>query len=235
MTKIKKLGDLLKEAGLIDDFQLQAALSQQRNWGGKLGKILIEEEFVREEDMARVISEKLGIPHADLFEPAIPEDVVMLIKPDIAKKYQVMPAKKEARTLFLAMSDPLDIEAIDAIRFITELNVKPLLAMASEIRDAIGHYYDKEDLARRNGSKPFARRGVTSGGKMELIRGSNLNMPASEETDASSPILSEKDNLLQLLKDTSIKLDALISLLIESGVITRDKLISMLYQKKIGL
>ena len=65
MAEAKKLGELLKEAGLIDDFQLQSALSHQRAWGGKLGSILIELEFVREEDLTRVIAE---IAHA-LYQP----------------------------------------------------------------------------------------------------------------------------------------------------------------------
>ena len=236
MAEAKKIGDLLKEAGLIDDFQLQSALSHQRNWGGKLGAIFLELEFVREEDLARVIAEKLRIPYINLFEPAIPEAVFKLIKPDIAKKYQVMPAKKEAGMLFLAMSDPLDIEAIDAIRFATGLNIKPSLAMASEIRDAIRQYYDKEEVIRNKGLNPFVQRGSSSGGKMEIIRGSDLNMPKTTEgSDASSPILSKDDNAQQALTDNRMRIDALISLLIEKGLITREELVKMIYQKKMGL
>jgi type IV pilus assembly protein PilB len=67
MAEAKKLGDLLKEEGLIDDFQLQSALSHQRNWGGKLGAIFLELEFVREDDLARVIADKLRIPYINLF------------------------------------------------------------------------------------------------------------------------------------------------------------------------
>ena len=111
MAEVKKIGDMLIEAGLIDDFQLQSALSHQRNWGGKLGSVLIEMEFVREEDLARVIAEKLKTPYVNLFDPAIAPEVVKLIKPEVAKKYLVMPAKKEKGSLTLAMTDPLDIEA----------------------------------------------------------------------------------------------------------------------------
>lgn len=235
MAGEKRIGDLLKEAGLIDDFQLQSALSHQRNWGGKLGAIFLELEFVREEDLARLLAEKLRIPYINLFEPEIPEAVVRLIKPDIAKKYQVMPVKKEAGALFLAMSDPLDIEAVDAIRFATGLNIKPSLAMASEIRDAIRKYYDKEEVIRKKGLNPFVQRGSSSGGKMEIIRGSDLNMPKAAEADASSPILSKDDHAQQSLTDNRMRIDALVSLLIEKGVITREELVSMIYQKKMGL
>ncbi len=234
-TATKKLGDLLKDAGLIDDFQLDAALAHQRLWGGKLGSILIEEEFVREEDMARVISEKLHIPYINLFEPPIAEDVLKLIKPEVAKKYNVLPVKKEQRTLFLAMSDPLDIETIDTIRFITELKIQPMLAMVTEIKDALRHYYDKEQVSRTRGVRPFAHRGKTSGGKMELIRGRDINSPEPEQPEDSGSLLPKDDKAYQLLQDVNTKLDALITLLSENNVITREKLASMVYLKKIGV
>jgi type IV pilus assembly protein PilB len=233
MPEARKLGDMLKEAGLIDDFQLQSALSHQRSWGGKLGSILIELEFIREEDVARVIAEKLKIPYVNLFDPEIPEDVVKLIKSDVARKYHVMPAKKDKGALQLAMSDPFDIEAIDAIRFATGLNIKPTLGLESELRDAIRKYYDGEEIARRQ--TPSYPRAHSSGGKMEIIRGSDLNMQKTEGHGADSPILSREESAQQALTDSRIRFDALTALLIEKGLITREELVSMIYQKKIGL
>jgi MshEN domain len=235
MAEMKKLGDMLKEAGLIDDFQLQSALSHQRNWGGKLGHILVELEFVREEDIAQVVSEKLKIPYVNLFEPEIQESIVKLLKPDIAKKYHVMPAGKEKGSLILAMSDPLDIEAIDEIRFITGLSIKPVLSMKAEIKDAISKYYDGEEITRDASKALFHVRSHSGVGKMEIIRGSDLNMPRASESDESSPILSRDESINRSLQDSKLRIDALISLLIEKGVFTREDLVSMIYQKKMGL
>ncbi len=235
MTAVKKLGDMLKESGLIDDFQLESALSHQRNWGGKLGTILVEMEFAREEEIARVISEKLRIPYVNLFEPEIPEDVISLLKTEVAKKYHVVPAKKEKTTLILAMSDPLDIEAIDAIRFVTSLNVKPALAMESEIQDAIKKYYEGAEIVRKSPEAPLLHRAHSTGGKMELIHGSDLSMAKRSQNDDSSSILSKEETLQQALQDNKIRVDALITLLIEKDFITRDELFNMIYQKKLGL
>jgi type IV pilus assembly protein PilB len=233
MTAVKKLGDMLKDAGLIDDFQLESALSHQRNWGGKLGTILVELEFVREEEIARVISENLRIPYVNLFEPEIPESVINLLKTEVAKKYHVIPAKKEKTTLILAMSDPLDIEAIDAIRFVTNLNIKPALAMETEIQNAIKKYYEGEEIVRKSPETPLYHRAHTTGGKMELIRGSDLSM--AKQNDESSPILSKDETLQQALQDNKMRVDALITLLIEKEFITREELVNMIYQKKLGL
>ncbi len=234
MAEAKKLGELLMEAGLIDDFQLASALSHQRNWGGKLGSILVEMEFAREEDVARVIAEKLNTPYADLFESEIPDAVFRLIRPDIAKKYVVMPIRKEStNVLTVAMSNPLDIEVIDTLRFATNLKITPALALESEIKLAIRKYYDGETIMR----KPRAPKEVSkpSSGKMEIIRGSDLSMPKTQPVDTSGSIFSKEEMFQQAMADNKIRMDALISLLIEKGIISRDELVSMIYQKKLGL
>jgi type IV pilus assembly protein PilB len=235
MAEAKKIGDMLIEAGYIDEFQLQSALSHQRNWGGKLGHILIELEFIREEELARVIAEKLKIPYVNLFEPVVPENVIQLIKPEVAKKYHVVPAKKDKGMIMLAMVDPLDIEAIDAIRFATGLNIKPSLALESEIRDAIRKYYDGEEVVRKQPKVPFHQRMHSTEGKMEIIRGSDLSMPKPEAGGANSPLLSREESVNQALQDNRMRLDALSTLLIEKGLITREELVSMIYQKKMGV
>lgn len=229
----KKLGDMLIQAGLIDDFQLQTALSHQRNWGGKLGSILVELEFVHEEEIARVMSEQLHIPYINMFDPEIPEVVVKMIKPEIAKKYQAIPVKKEGGTLVLAMFDPLDMQALDEIRFITGLPIKPSLAMRSEITDAIRKYYDGEHVDRTQVKSLYHRRD-NAAGKMEIIRGRDPISPNKSGSDNASPF--PKDSTAeQALADTKLRLDALVALLIEKKMITREELVSMIYQKKIGL
>jgi type IV pilus assembly protein PilB len=235
MPEAKKLGEMLKDAGLLDDFQLSSALSHQRSWGGKLGKVLMELEFVREEDIARIMGEKLKIPYINLFEPEIDEHVIRLVKADIAKKYSAVPARREKGMLMLAMSDPLDIGAIDEIRFITGLNIKPTIAMESEIQDAIKKYYDHEEVVREKTLKPFYQRAHSSGGKMEIIHGSDLNMPKAEQADEKSPVLSKEETAQQALQDCKVRIDALTTLLIEKGIISRDEIVSMIYQKKMGL
>ncbi len=233
MAEKKKIGDVLKEAGLIDDFQLGSALSHQRNWGGKLGSILVELGFVQEAELARMLAERLHLPYANLFDPEIPEAIINLIKPEIAKKYQVMPVKKDGKSLVLAMADPMDLEAIDAIRFATGSNITPALAMGSEIGDAIKKYYDHEQVTRKPKTDGPVQKSPS--GKMEIIRGSDLSMPKSRKADAESPILSREDAAQQTQADLKVRLDALITVLIEKGLVSREELVNMIYQKKMGL
>ena len=231
MAERKKVGDLLKETGLIDDFQLEAALSHQRNWGGKLGSILVELEFAREEDIARVIAEKLNIPYENLFEPELPDEAIKLLKADMAKKFGVMPVRKEANSLVLAMSDPMDIETMDNIRFITGLNIKPVLAMASEIRDAIRKYYDGEHIARAE--KTAFRESVTKSNKLEIVR----EIPDISATEYNQQFQQQNDfqTLRQDVSNQKILIDALLALLMEKEFFSRDELAKLIEQKKMGL
>jgi hypothetical protein len=230
MAERKKMGDLLKEAGLIDDFQLEAALSHQRNWGGKLGSIIVELEFAREEDIARVISEKMGVPYINLFEPELSPDIFKVLKADMAKKFGVVPVRKEANTLVLAMSDPMDIETMDNIRFITGLSIKPVLSMSSEIKDAIRKYYDGEPVTRQ--SKASFRESATQSSKLELVR----QMPDISTTEWSQQNQQQDtQSFRQDLAAQKIVIEALTTLLIEKQFFTRDELAKLIEQKKLGL
>lgn len=231
MAAVKKLGDMLKDAGLIDDFQLQTALSHQRNWGGKLGAILIELAFVKEEDMSGVISRKLQIPYVNLFDPEISPEAFKLIKPEIAKKYHVVPVKKEGTSLVLAMQDPFDIEATDEVRFITGLTIKPALSLESEIRDAIRKYYDGEIVVRQQAQSPF-QPGASPDGEMEVFHGVDLTMQQEVTPAASSPARFGDATGQQVQGDDRMRLDALITLLMKKGLITREELFSMFQSKK---
>jgi len=231
MAEQKKLGDLLKEAGLIDDFQLEAALSHQRNWGGKLGSIIVELEFAREGDIARVISEKMGVPYINLFEPELSPDIFKVLKADMAKKFGVVPVRKEANTLVLAMADPLDIATMDNIRFITGLSIKPVLSMASEFKDAIRKYYDGEPVTRK--SKASFRESGGQASKLELVR----EMPDISTTEWNQQFQQQPDvqSIRQDLATQKIVIEALTTLLIEKKFVTRDELVKLIEQKKLGI
>jgi len=234
MAERKKLGDLLKEAGLIDDFQLEAALSHQRNWGGKLGAIIVELEFAREEDIARVISEKMGVPYVNLFEPELSPDVLKLLKADMAKKFGVIPVKKEANALILAMSDPMDFETMDNVRFITGLTIKPVLSMAAEIKDAIRKYYDGEPVTRK--ATTTFRESAKKSTRLEIVREvPDLATAEFNQQSMQQSIVQDSSALRQDIATQKVIIDALTTLLIEKDFFTRDELAKIIEQKKMGL
>ncbi len=235
MTQKKRIGEILKEAGLIDDFQLQSALSHQKNWGGKLGAILVEMGFVQERDIDRLLSQQLHVPFVDLFDSPVPPAVLKVIKPDVAKKYTIIPVRKEGDAVLVAMADPQDIRTLDEIRFITGLSLRPALAPEADIKDAIRKYYDHEEIIRREKVPAFKPERETR--PMEIIRESERTVAAepAEQPRHAGPDQPMEMPLRQELASVKLHIEALITLLLERGLISRDELVRIIEHKKIGL
>lgn len=140
----KKLGDLLVEAGFINESQLDNVIKIQKRTGDKLSKVLVEQGYVKEEQIMKALEFQLGIPHVDLQRIFIDLDVAKLIPEQLAKRHAVLPIKKDEDEIHVAMADPLNIFAIDDIKLITKYNVKPLIASENEILKAIDKVFGNE-------------------------------------------------------------------------------------------
>ena len=141
---VKKLGDLLVEAGLITKEQLQEALEVQKKDNERLGTILVKLGYLTEEEITSFLSKQYGIPAVNLEHFEISEDVIKRIPSDIARKYMLIPITRTGSTLTVAMADPTNIYALDDIKFLTGLNVEPVVASELSIKKAIDKYYGSE-------------------------------------------------------------------------------------------
>ena len=142
--KKKRLGDILVDANLITEDQLNYALQMQKTTGKKLGEVLTEEEIVSEKEIIEVLELQLGIPHMDLNKFFINPEITKLIDEKVARRYNIIPISKSGNVITLAMSDPLNIFAIDDVKVITGLEVKPVISVAKDIESAIDNYYENE-------------------------------------------------------------------------------------------
>jgi MshEN domain len=141
----KRLGDMLVEEGLIDEFQLTSALAAQRKWGGRLGTNLIRMEFLGEDDLIRFLSRKLGLPAVDFSTVDISPNVLATVSEEFARENSVLPISIKKNSgldhLYLAMSEPTNIPVIDEVRAKTGMNVKPVVASDSGLNEAINVFY----------------------------------------------------------------------------------------------
>ena len=136
-----KLGELLIKAQLLDDAQLEQALEEQKQTGGRLGEHLVRLGFVTEEDILDCLSQQYGVPSINLRHFEIDESIIRLIPSDVARKYQFIPVSKTGATLTVAMADPTNVFAMDDITFITGYRVEPVVASEEALREAIDKYY----------------------------------------------------------------------------------------------
>lgn len=136
-----KLGEILVRENLITSQQLREALEYQRSNGGRLGSNLVKLGIISDDVITAVLSRQYGVPsiNLDLFQ--IEEETIKLISHEVALKYSVLPISKVGATLTLAMADPTNVFAMDDIKFMTGLNVEPVIASEASLQIAIGKYY----------------------------------------------------------------------------------------------
>ncbi len=140
-----KLGDLLLENNKISKKQLNHALTKQQKSNSRLGEILVELNYVTEEDILTAVSQRLAIPKIALSSLVIDPSVIKMVPVNIARRYSLIPIFSIGNSLTLAMEDPLNIIAIDEINFLTKLTIKRAIASRTEILNAIDRFYSVAD------------------------------------------------------------------------------------------
>lgn len=132
------------EAGIISEGQLQKALELQEKDGGKLGKILIDNNFVTESQVMEVLEFQLGIPFIDLNEIDISPEIQRLIPYQLIYRHNVVPVKLELTLLYVAMDDPLNFIAIEDLRMATNYEIVPVISFSEAIKSTINRLYGSE-------------------------------------------------------------------------------------------
>ena len=140
----KRLIEALKESNLISQEKVDEAIEIQKAKGGNLGGILVSKGFIKEKDLAVLLSQSLNLPMLNLFRFKIDPEIIKLIPEKLAKQYHVIPVSRMGNNITLCMSDPLNIFAIDDIKALTNYNIDPIISTEKEITDAIHNYYGAE-------------------------------------------------------------------------------------------
>jgi len=137
----KRFGELLVDAGKITKGQLEEALKIHKEKNKKIGEVLLENGYVTNEQIIETLETQLGIPYVDLSVYIIDDDVPEIISERMARRYGIIPIKIEGNSILLAMSDPLDIYAMDDVSLATGYEVKPVIATYALIEKAIDKYF----------------------------------------------------------------------------------------------
>ncbi|HPQ42874.1 MAG TPA: ATPase, T2SS/T4P/T4SS family [Syntrophales bacterium] len=167
----KKLGEMLMDAGLLTEEQLNQALVGQRKTGLKLGQYLVQEGWFREEQIISQISQQLNIERYIPGNYPIDQSLAHLIPFDMAQKYQIAPIRKRLHLLTLAMADPMDIGAIDYTEMLTNMEVMPVICSEKEINQLITLTY-----------------GTQAGGLQQVLKGIE-----EVETEEETTVQAETD------------------------------------------
>jgi type II secretory ATPase GspE/PulE/Tfp pilus assembly ATPase PilB-like protein len=139
-----RLGEVLIEAGLADPHDIEFALAEQRRRGGKrIGQILVEMNLVSEIDLTMTLAKKFQLPFVDLDTCSINLSAVDELPREFVEKHKILPIDSDARTLTVAMSDPLAVDAIDSVRMLTKKIIGEVVATPSQLDKYIPTYLDQ--------------------------------------------------------------------------------------------
>lgn len=226
MAKKKRLGEVLIDAGLINDTQLSASLQSQRTWGGKLGSTLVRMGFVREEDILKALSSQLLLPAVDFNKVKISPRAIRAVPLRIAEKYHVIPvALREElgkRELVLVMSDPTNIDTITEIEFQTGTRIRPAVATDSSINRAIDYYY------RSSGQETQE----TSADRVDIVSlDEDEKMQLVEEDRFGANLGEGPGQSLETLGSGAL-LKLVLRVLIRKGVLTKNDLVQEFHRRK---
>ncbi len=141
----KQLGELLLERGIITVQQLEKALNIQKERGGLIGEIMVDLGFAKEEDIAQALTAQYGFPYLPLSNYEINPEIANIIPGRVARQYMLVPIDKIGSNLTLAMSNPLNIQAVEDVELLSGCSVQTFVSTSSDINKAIAKYYkDKE-------------------------------------------------------------------------------------------
>ncbi|MBW2688374.1 MAG: hypothetical protein JRC99_00400 [Deltaproteobacteria bacterium] len=213
MAKNLRLGEILKHAGIIDDFQLNSALSYQRHWGGRFGESLIRLGYLTEDKLQNFLARQFDLPQVELYGRQVPEDVLACISADKAREFHVLPVERKeicgTMHLVVAMTDPTNLMVTDSLQFMTGCRIRPALASDEAIGVAIDRNYGSEidgekelDLSLEELSepvKPVAQPVVQPTAKPESVaRNDGLSATALKQLE------NRYENLVRILLDRGV-------------------------------
>lgn len=136
-----RLGDLLVQAGLIDEVQLQHALQEQKRTGSKLGRTVVELGFVGEQRLLQALSEQLRIPFIELKHYKFDSQLTQSLPEAVARRFRVIVLARKDDGLLVGMSDPLDLFAFDEMERILQRRIYPAVVRESDLLEALDRLY----------------------------------------------------------------------------------------------
>jgi type IV pilus assembly protein PilB len=136
--------------GLVTQDQLNKALQEQRNNGTRVGYNLVKLGYVKETDLTRMLARQHRMPAVDLTKFQVDPKIAKLIPGELALKHSVLPLKRDGRTLTVALSDPGHLGVLEDIKFITRLDIFPVIAGEFTLRNAIEKFYESGEAQMEN-------------------------------------------------------------------------------------
>lgn len=221
----KRIGDMLINENVITQEQLEKALPIAKEKHKKIGETLIELGFTNELEIAKALSQQLGLELVNVSAINIPEEVQNLVSETVLRKHVMIPYafdKNNANVVHVAMADPMDMVALDDFSIVTNLQAEPAVATGRDILLTLDKYYG--DTEAMKAAQEYAR---------ERKEREQKNAEAEEATSKdvnNSPVVLLVNSIIEQaarLRASDIHIEAL-----ENKVRVRYRIDGALYEKR---
>jgi len=241
----ERLSEILIKRGIISEEKLNQALQVQKEKGGSLGEILVSQGAINQRDLLAILSQELGIPPISLSKYKIDPEISKFIPKKIAVNYQIMPVSRMGNVLTVAMSDPMNVFALDDIKNVTGMEISPIITTADDVKAAIEQNYGSaatiaiEDLVKETNIELISMKKDEDGSSYDLKEAA-IDTPVVKLTGAivlDATKARASDILIEPMEDRlriRYKIDGIFSeaqslpRTIQSAMISRIKVMSNL-------
>jgi type IV pilus assembly protein PilB len=138
---VKQLGDILLEGGHVTPEQLAGAVEEQRRLGRSLGRVLVDLGMLTESQLVAALATQIGLKFVDLTDFPVDGSAVSRVPDLVCRRHNALPIGYEDGRLVVAMADPANVFAVDDIRSMTGLEVKPVVATKADVIAAINRFH----------------------------------------------------------------------------------------------
>ena len=138
---MKQLGDILLEGGLVSPDQLTGAVEQQQRLGRSLGRVLVDLGILTEGQLVAALAQQIGLTFVDLSDYPVDGSAVTRVSDVVCRRHTALPIGYDDGKLVVAMADPANVFALDDIRSLTGMDLKPVVATKPDLLAAINRYH----------------------------------------------------------------------------------------------
>jgi type II secretory ATPase GspE/PulE/Tfp pilus assembly ATPase PilB-like protein len=179
-----RIGEVLIEAGLAKPEDIEFALGEQRKRGGKrIGQILVDMKIITEVELAMTLARKFQLPFVDLEKIPVNLEAVLELDRSFIEKHRVLPVASDARSITVAMSDPLAVDSIDQVRILTKKQLSEIVVTKSQLDRYIPVYFDQIDAISRENEMDAILKGLTTGDALTATDAEPLEQALVKESD----------------------------------------------------
>jgi hypothetical protein len=223
-----RLGDILVKSRQLTESQLQAAIQEQRRWGGLLGEVLLRLNYVSESTLVKAVTRQTGIPEANLAMLQYPDPAAQArLTQDQATQLRVLPLqlKEQGQLLIAAMVEPQNPAILDELRKWTGCKISPQLIGPQTFLKLLNRHYGPPGF--HDDPKAGNFRMVDPDGPPVEVEGAKPPPPTGTNGDGairhSQPIAEALSRIENTQRHEVAVLRAMVELLIDRGVFTREE------------